>query len=165
MKTTQLDGKAYTLKEKEDGVIELIPIEKEVKADYKRWRAKYGGEYWTLVSNDPVSLIENATEVDSLLYSAGLYFQTQADAEEARNKQFFVQEVLDWITEKNEGWKPDYSSEDHKYRLRVSSDGHILISRSVHEKCTSDDKVMATNRVALQIIEEFDNKKLIDWFI
>ncbi len=53
----------------------------------KKWRAEKGGQYWIV---DPTGEIGNLTDtrtlVDDVIYNFGNYFQTQKEAEEARER-------------------------------------------------------------------------------
>lgn len=152
--------------EKELAQLKQIINEPEPVKSFKRWRAELGRIYYRFgIDGDTDTSREVNDLIDNFNYSIGNYFQTKEEAEEYRDKLIFNQSVIDRIAELNEGWTPDWSDEyQEKFRLLLKID-NLKITRSWSDKYTSDNKHFKSREIGETILKEFDNEKLIKWFI
>ena len=130
------------------------------KPKFEVWKPKVGERcYW--VGGDEISLLEYFDRDYPFLN-----FQTYEKAEEFVEKMQFNYEVEMFIKKKNEGWLADYKDvTNRKYAIYAES-GKLSV-RDGYElnKYVSDEKVFKSREIGEEIIEKFDNEKLIKWWI
>lgn len=97
LKTTRADGTEVEL--------ELTPEQEkamEVRKSTKRWRAKCNCMYWFIGRfGDMIDSSESDDRIDNYRYNIGNYYQTQEQAEFARDKQLAIVKINDRIAELN----------------------------------------------------------------
>lgn len=149
---------------------ELLDKIEELKRKVKQLDKKKGrfipeksGNYWFVSGCGYVYETTNARlEEDKYLISIGNCFQTKEEASEYKEKLIFNQSVIDRIAELNEDWK--YESSVMSYMLALDED-RIYIDYWVKRRYTFKEKLFKSKEIGETILKEFDNDKLIKWFI
>lgn len=128
-------------------------------------------EVWRPKENDLVWFNNYRGETEEISYSdyfgvPYLVYENKKDAYDAHEKALFKYEVEMFIKEKNEGWKPNWKSNERKYYIFYS---HISekLEYSYHQSLQyiSNNKYFKNSIVFDELIAKFDNEKLLKWWI
>ena len=91
------------------------------ETSYKRWRDEVNDRYYFLDDGgDVYSNYESIEEIDCFRYNIGNYFKTREEAESYKARLIELQAKKDKIRELNEGWVPDWSMGNEKYRVYIN---------------------------------------------
>jgi hypothetical protein len=135
--------------------------EHECKPKFEVWKPKEGDVIFEVSYNGEP--FETTLSDIKTIYIA---FQTKKQALEAHEKALFKYEVEMFIKEKNEGWKPNWKSNERKYYIFYS---HISekLEYSYHQSLQyiSNNKYFKNSIVFDELIAKFDNEKLLKWWI
>ena len=149
--------------DKENSTFENIVFKEKQKQG--RWKPERGEEYYAICAEGDYEKLENTNHcVDKYNIAVGHCFKTKEEANEYAKKLIFNQKVLDRIAELNEGWEPDWDNKENKFSLYVNN-GCLMVEYWGKIKNTSDKKHFKSRQIGEQIIKEFDNDKLIKFFI
>jgi hypothetical protein len=155
MKTNvNINGKTVEITLTEEQVKQLSD---SVKPKNKRWRAGIYGKYFICASQSAKEIKEVNDEYDNGFYAQGNYFETETEAELELTRRIKKQQILDRISELNDGWEPDWSriSKNKFYVYYSYSDNCYRISNHGGVKVISDSHYLASQAVAQQLIKEF----------
>ena len=129
----------------------------------KRWRAKKGEPYWTVINGGMiVTAVEEFDVVDNYRYASGDYHRTREEAEKYRDRQLATMRVLDRKLE----LETEYGAEavdwekhkQNKYCARYEyTGGKFIVMSCVYLQASDAERYSTNYQVIKRLIEEMPN--------
>lgn len=94
------------------------------------------------------------------------FFKTESEAKEDDEKNLFNYEVIKFIEEHNDGWRPYFAiNTELKYYLSCNCESFIQIDSCAQKRSTAIEKHFKSQEIGIRIMERFCHTKLIKYFI
>lgn len=136
--------------------IELTP-EQEKAMEIKRARRWKPGKWETYYVDEGAKVWDYEwynDSVDEWYYETWEIYQTEEQAQFARDRKVFITKVNDRIDELNDGWVADWS-DSKEWKYTIYSNPTLWINCTSLVKSSNIFHYMKSNRIAQQIISEF----------
>lgn len=148
-----------------DKIEELKKQVEQLDKKKDRFIPEKGEQYFSIAIEGGVRFFKNDRDgTDNYLISTGNCFRTAEEAEEYKERLIFNQSVIDRIAELNGDWEYKEGEEywqimfHYKYKKLEVDNWRFF-------RFTSKEKIFKSWKIGKTILKEFDNDKLINWFI
>lgn len=134
----------------------------EIPEEYKRWRAKYGEEYWCICGNSHIYCsTEDEHSTDSYRFNTGNYFKTEEEAEAYQKYLIARQALLD--DAKGGKWKKDgsniyayYDYDEDDWEYDDTLDGTQAIGIIYFQNLDDIQKSLEEHKEQWEIVREYE---------
>lgn len=129
----------------------------------ERYELKYPENGTLLFYNDITTgaireILYDADKMDIVnVYSFGMLYKTREEAIQKRLEFLLLKRINDWAEEHNEGWIPNWESEDELkfYITYENNDGEYGVAWTTSYKIFPNLPIFKSQEIAEQFIEEF----------